>query len=67
MYKRSGVQSPAYTKNWSVFWSDDKELSSRADFINLKSLSKKKKKKKKQIKEGSVLQGYNDNSMVTYF
>ena len=33
----------AYTKNWVMSWSDDKELSSGANAIKLK-LSKKKKK-----------------------
>ena len=34
----------SYTKNWLVFWSNDKELSSGVDIIDLNSLSKKKKK-----------------------
>ena len=37
----------AYTKNWLVSWSDDKELSLGADVIGLNSLKKKKKKKGK--------------------
>ena len=33
--------NPAYTKNWLVSWSSDKELSSRADTIDWNSLKKK--------------------------
>ena len=33
----------AYTKNWLVSWSNDKELSSGADAIGWISLKKKKK------------------------
>ena len=32
---------PTYIKNWLVSWSDDKELSSRADTIGWNSLKKK--------------------------
>ena len=39
---------PTYTKNWLVSWSDDKELSSRADTISWNSLSKNKIKEKKK-------------------
>ena len=31
-----------YIKNWLMSWSDDKELSSRADVVNSNSLSQKK-------------------------
>ena len=41
MYKRSRAQSPAYTKNWLVSWSDDKELSLGVDTIGWNSLKKK--------------------------
>ena len=34
---------PAYTKNWLVSWSGDKELSSGVDAIGWNSLKKKKK------------------------
>ena len=42
---------PAYTKNWLVFWSNDKELSSEADVISWISLSLSQKKKKKKKPE----------------
>ena len=33
----------SYTKNWLVFWFDDKELSSGADVISWNIFQKKKK------------------------
>ena len=39
---------PAYTKNRLMFWSDDKELSSESDAIDLNSL-------KKNIKQQSLI------------
>ena len=39
---------PAYTKNRLMFWSNDKELSSEADAIDLNSL-------KKNIKQQSLI------------
>ena len=39
-----------YTKNWFVFWSVDKELSSGVDIIGWNFLSKKKIRKHKRKK-----------------
>ena len=39
----------AYTKNRLVFWSNDKELSLKADVISWNSLKKRKRKRKKKM------------------
>ena len=44
----------AYTKNWLVFWSDDKELSLGADAIRWNSFKKRKRFKLQFLNKGSV-------------
>ena len=47
----------SYTKNWLVFWFDDKELSSGADVISWNIFQKKKK---------FIVNTLNQNILMTY-
>ena len=53
----------AYTKNWLVSWSDDKELSSGADAISWNSLSKNKKEENRRENgwEHSISSNWKEN------